>query len=205
MRPIKEYLAQMKIQLTLLLLVLSLMMSSSLYAQESDTLVLQENEYKHSPRKATIMSLVVPGLGQAYNKKYWKIPLVYAAIGVPLYVAMDQQSMFNEFKSAYLKRVDGDPNTIDSKYDGVYTDANLENLIDFHRKNRDLFYVLTGVAYILNVVDAAVDAHLYHFEVSDDLSAVFKPDFQYLAPQQTFVPSLTLSLKFGAKKPVKNF
>lgn len=168
-------------------------------------MIVEEPIQKHSPRKATIMSMVVPGLGQAYNKKYWKIPLVYAAIGVPLYVALDQQSMFNEFKSAYLSRIDDDPTTVDRKYDGVYSNANLENLIDFHRKNRDLFYVLTGVAYILNVVDAAVDAHLYYFEVSDDLSGVFKPDFQYLAPQQTFVPSLTLSLKFGSKKPIKNF
>lgn len=195
----------MKIQPTILLIFISLILSSSLYSQQSDTLFIEDQEYKHSPHKATIMSMVVPGLGQAYNKKYWKIPLVYAAIGVPLYVAMDQQEMFNEFKSAYLKRVDDDPNTVDEKYDGVYSDANLLSLIDFHRKNRDLFYVLTGLAYVLNVVDAAVDAHLYHFDVSDDISGVFKPDFQYMAPQQTFVPSLTLSLKFGGKKPVKNF
>lgn len=195
----------MKIQLKLILFAVAIAFSSTVFAQKTDTLRLDESEVKHSPTKATIMSLALPGLGQAYNKKYWKIPLVYAAIGVPLYVALDQQSMFNEFKSAYLKRVDDDPSTVDDKYAGVYTDDNLENLIDFHRKNRDLFFVLTGLAYVLNVVDAAVDAHLYHFEVSDDLSGVFKPDFQYLAPQQTFVPSLTLSFKFGNKKPLRNF
>lgn len=195
----------MKIYLSILFSLLTIGFSTSLFAQQSDTVLIEETQAKHSPKKATIMSLVVPGLGQAYNKKYWKIPLVYAAIGVPLYVALDQQSMFNEFKAAYIKRVDDDPTTVDDKYTGVYTNANLENLIEFHRKNRDLFYVLTGVAYVLNVVDAAVDAHLYHFEVSDDLSADLKPDFQYLSYQQTFVPSLTLSFKFGQKKPKINF
>jgi len=195
----------MKIQLKYFLLAIAIIYSGLLNAQRIDTIKIKETSIKHSPTKATIMSLALPGLGQAYNKKYWKIPLIYAAIGVPLYIALDQQSMFDEFKSAYLKRVDDNPNTIDSKYDGIYTDANLENLINFHRKNRDLFFILTGLAYILNVVDATVDAHLYYFDVSDDLSGVFKPNFQYLAPQKTLVPSITLSLVFGGKKTPKNF
>ena len=167
--------------------------------EASDT-VLVSPPTNHSPKKATIFSAVVPGLGQAYNKKYWKIPLVYAAIGVPLYFAMDQASLFNEYKDAYLSRVDDDPTTIDNKYSGVYTDDNLLSLIDYHRKNRDLLYVLTGVAYILNVVDAAVDAHLYYFDISDDLSATLKPNVLFTNPNRFEpVPSLTFSLKIGKK------
>jgi hypothetical protein len=170
-------------------------------AQQADTLYI-DSVPKHSPAKATLMSLVVPGLGQAYNKKYWKMPLVYAAIGSAFYFARRQDKMFNDFKDAYVKRIDDDPNTIDEKYSNVYSDQNLLSLIDYHRGNRDLLYVLTAVAYILNVVDAAVDAHLYYFDVSDDLSASIHPNFQFAPLQQQIVPSLTLSLKFG-KKPTR--
>ncbi len=166
----------------------------------SDTVGLVVDTFpKHSPKKATWLSLAVPGLGQAYNKKYWKIPLVFAAIGVPLYFALDQQSKFDDFKEAYVYRVDEDPNTSDDKYIGVYSDDQLLALVDIHRRNRDLLFVLTGVAYALNILDAAVDAHLYYFEVSDDLSATIKPSFQFAPNTQFLVPSLTLSLKFGKK------
>lgn len=177
------------------LFIAFLLLSPSLKAQ-SDTLVL-EAPPAHSPAKATIMSLAVPGLGQAYNKKYWKIPLVYAAIGTSLYFALDQQSKFKDFKDALAKRVDDDPTTIDTKYQENFSDENLRSLIDFHRKNRDLLVVTTAFAYALNVLDAAVDAHLYHFDVSDDISGIFKPDFQFLPQQRQLVPSLNLSLKFG--------
>ena len=185
-------------RIILLLLITTCLIKSGL-SQQSDTLMVNDTIQKHSPTKATLLSLALPGLGQAYNKKYWKIPIVYALIGTSLYFALDQQSQFNDFKDAYVKRVDDNPETIDEKFDGVYTDANLLSLIDFHRKNRDLMFALTGIAYALNVVDAAVDAHLYDFDVSDDLSGTIKPSFQYAQQQQMIVPSLTLSLKFTKK------
>ena len=183
----------------LLLILICAIFTLSTQAQKVDTVYI-DSVPQHTPSKATIMSLVLPGLGQAYNKKYWKIPLIYAAIGSAFYFAREQDRLFNEFKDAYVARIDEDPNTIDDKYQGVYTDANLLSLIDYHRENRDLLYVLTGVAYILNVVDAAVDAHLYYFNVSDDLSATFKPSFQFSPIQAQPIPSLTFSLKIG-KKP----
>ena len=183
----------------LLALFLLLSCFSHSYSQESDTLTLEENWQKHSPAKATIMSAVVPGLGQAYNKKYWKVPLAWAVIATPLYFGLDQQSKFQEFKDAYAARVDDDPNTVDSKYENVYSNENVLSLIDFHRSNRDLFFVLTAVGYALNVLDAAVDAHLFYFDVGDELGAHFRPSFQYSNRHQAFVPSLTLSLKFAKK------
>ncbi|MEQ8908544.1 MAG: DUF5683 domain-containing protein [Vicingaceae bacterium] len=192
----------MKAYSFLLFFTIALFVLPEVKAQEvkaSDTIRISVPE-KHSPKKATLLSAAVPGLGQAYNKKYWKIPLVYAAIGVPLYFALDQRDQFEEFKQAYLYRVDEDPSTVDTKYDDVYTDENLENLIDYHRRNRDLLFVLTGVAYMLNIVDAAVDAHLYYFDVSDDLSASIKPNVQFIAPRRLEpIPSITLTLKFGKK------
>ena len=186
--------------ITLIFIVFSYHLSAQKVDNSSDTVGLALDTFpKHSPKTATWLSVAVPGLGQAYNKKYWKIPVVYAAIGVPLYFALDQQSKFNDFKDAYLFRVDDNPNTEDDKYIGVYSDDQLLSLIDIHRRNRDLLFLLTGVAYALNILDAAVDAHLYYFEVSDDLSASLKPSFQFAPNTMFLVPSLTLSLKFGKR------
>ena len=176
--------------------ILALFFVSTNLTAQSDTMrIIDENS--HSPAKATLLSLAVPGLGQAYNKKYWKMPLVYAALGTSLYFALDQQSKFVDFKDALAKRLDDDPTTMDTKYMENFSDENLRSLIDFHRKNRDLLVVTTAIAYALNVLDAAVDAHLYNFDVSDDISAVFQPDVQFLPQQRQLVPSFKLSLKFG--------
>ena len=184
-----------------LLFFLSFSILLNVAAIGQDTLsIMKQNKQLHSPRKATFLSMAVPGLGQVYNKKYWKVPLVYAAIGVPLFIALDQQSKFDDFKGALAKRLDDDPNTVDNQYSGSLSDQGLRSLIEFHRKNRDVFLILTGVGYALNVVDAAVDAHFYDFDVSDDLSASFKPSVQFVGRQQLAVPSLTLSLKFTKKK-----
>ncbi len=174
-----------------------LLANSSLKAQRSDTSLIADTLLTHSPAKATLFSAVVPGLGQAYNKKYWKVPLALAAIATPLYFALDQRSKFEDFKSAYAMRVDDDPESID-KYIDIYTNDNLLSLIDFHRKNRDLLFVLTGVGYALNILDAAVDAHLFYLDVGDDLTADIRPSFQYAGPRQ-MVPSITLNLKFTKK------
>lgn len=181
-----------------ILIVICLCFASfgGLKAQVSDSTLVQDN-LKHSPTKATLFSLIIPGLGQAYNKKYWKVPLVYAIIGTPLFFAIDQKREFENFKSAYLKRVDDNPNTIDYQYQDVYSNENMQSLIDYHRKNRDLMFVLTGLAYVINVVDATVDAHLFYFDIDDNISGIIRPDVQYLTMQRSFVPSLTLTLKFG--------
>lgn len=185
----------MKYLLTISLLFLFWGSSS---AQFTDTLKIADSLQKHSPAKATLYSMALPGLGQAYNKKYWKIPLAWAAIATPLLFALDESSKFQDFKDAYAKRVDDDPMTVD-KYTGIYSDANLLSLIDDHRQNRDLLFVLTGVGYALNIIDAAVDAHLFYFDVGDELAGNIRPTFQYSSSQQLLVPSLTLSLKFAKK------
>ena len=167
-------------------------------APKADTLYL-DSLPTHSPKKATLLSLALPGLGQAYNKKYWKIPLVYAIIGTPLFFVLDEARLYNEFKDAYISEQLGETH----KYTDVYNGTQLNALLEGHRQNRDLFTVLTVAAYAMNILDAAVDAHLYNFDVSDDLSASFKPSFQHDRMSNTMIPSMTLSLKFG-KKSQKN-
>ena len=187
-------------------LLITVFLLSFMLIKAQDTLkVMEDSIPKHSPHKATIMSLALPGLGQAYNKKYWKIPLAIAVIGVPLLIGLEEQSKFDDFKSALGKRLDDDPNTVDDKYMTSLSNQNLRSLIDFHRKNRDIFFILTGVGYILNVVDAAVDAHFYDFDVSDDLSATIKPTIMFHGLNAQASPSLTLSLKFTKKKGRRSF
>ena len=121
------------------------------------------------PSKAAFYSAIVPGLGQAYNKKYWKIPLVYGAIGTSLYFYIDNNKKYHNYRDAYKQRLLGIPD----KYD--YLDnSRLIAAQRFYQRNRDLSLLVTVGFYILNIVDANVDAHLMQFNVSDKLS--FQPD-----------------------------
>jgi Family of unknown function (DUF5683) len=128
----------------------------------------------HSPHKATIYSAILPGLGQAYNKKYWKIPVVYVGFGITGYFAIDNQKQYKTYRDAFNQRLDGDETTIDAFADS-YTDEDLRLLKNFYRRNRDLSYIAFGLIYVLNIVDATVDAHLFNFDVGDDLSLQWSP------------------------------
>ncbi|QHI38997.1 hypothetical protein IMCC3317_43970 [Kordia antarctica] len=121
-----------------------------------------------SPSKAAFYSAILPGLGQAYNKKYWKIPIVYAALGTGIYFYIDNNKKYNQYRSAYKRRLAG---FTDDEFQGIVADNDaLIDAQEFYQKNRDLSLLLTVVAYVLNIVDANVDAHLLQFNVSDDLS-----------------------------------
>lgn len=179
-----------------LLFVFVISFSSS--AQTTDTIPVDpELQQTHSPHKATIMSLVLPGLGQVYNKKYWKVPIIYAGLAGTLYFAFEEKKQFSSLKEAYIKRIDDDPGTIDNKYRN-YSDENMLELIDFHRRNRDLLFIASGIVYALNIVDAAVDAHLFYFDLSDDLTASIRPNVQFDNQSLGFVPGLKLKFQIGS-------
>ncbi len=147
------------------------------------------------------MSAILPGLGQAYNKKYWKMPIVYAALGGSIYGISFNNSKYQLYKNAYLLRIDGDPNTVDD-FDPsaggaeVYTEGQLRTLQDYYRNNRDLSVIVTAVVYAVNILDAYVDAHLFYFDVSDDLSARWMPQKIYDPSQRKSYPGLQLTLEF---------
>ena len=150
--------------------------------QISDTVKVEEVKL-HSPAKATIFSTVLPGMGQVYNKKYWKVPIIYAGLGTSMVFAISNHKHFKDFKTAYLQRVDGDPTTID-EYDGILSESSLRANMDYHQRNRDLSYILAGVCYVLNIIDAAVDAHLFNFPKNDNLSFNFQPSLELTANNQ---------------------
>lgn len=152
-------------------------MAFTAYSQENvtDTIVLDSTKTKvHSPLKATLMSTFVPGLGQVYNKKYWKLPIIYGGIGTTLYFAFSNQTEYKRFKDAYLIRIDTDSTTTD-EFDGILSPEDIRTNMDVYRRNRDFNILIASLIYVFNIVDAAVDAHLFTFPVNDNLSFYFQP------------------------------
>jgi hypothetical protein len=134
-----------------------------------DTLKLKEIDPLR-PTKAAFYSALLPGLGQAYNKKYWKIPIVYGAIGTSLYFYIDNSKKYHSYRDAYKRRLLG----FDDDQYQYLDDSRLIQAQRFYQRNRDLSLLVTIGFYVLNIVDANVDAHLIQFNVSDKLS--FQPD-----------------------------
>ena len=136
------------------------------------------------PRKATIYSAILPGLGQVYNKKYWKVPIVYTAIGIPVAMFFNNKTWYNRTRYA-LAVVSSYPNLNHDSLDAVHSalkpfvegnqQASLLNYRNEFRKNMDYSILFTLLFWGLNVVDATVDAHLKGFNVNDNLTMQIKP------------------------------
>lgn len=127
---------------------------------------------KHSPKKASILSAVLPGAGQVYNKKYWKVPIIYGGFAVAGYYLSDNLKQIRIFKEGFQAANDGNPNTENTT---GFSSPQLVDLIDQYKTWRDWSYVAIGIIYILNIVDASVDAHLFYFDVSEDISMNVTP------------------------------
>lgn len=159
-----------------------------------------DTSYKapHSPQKATLYSLVLPGLGQAYNKKYWKIPIIYTGFAVFTYFIITYRNEYVKYRDAYDYKTRGDTLfPIDNDYVNKYTEDQLISGRDFHLRNLEFNYILAGLWYILNIVDATVDAHLFDYDISDDLSIKFSPAVNDPLDMPHFSPGLTLTYRIG--------
>ncbi len=167
----------------------------SLFAQaKKDTVLVVKDTTKYqeidplTPAKAAFYSAILPGLGQAYNKKYWKIPLVYGAIGTSLYFYIDNNKKYNDYRDAYKRRLEG------------YNDDDYQFLDDdrliagqkFYQRNRDLSALFVVGFYVLNIIDANVDAALIQFNVNERLSV--RPEI-YPA-DVTFKPNVGLTFNY---------
>jgi len=138
---------------------------------------------RHSPRKAAIRSAIIPGWGQIYNGKYWKIPIVYTAIGIPAYLFFDNKTWYERTKYAYAVALTANPTAdslakVHSKLRPLVDRKSTNSLINYRnefRKNMDYSVLFFLLFWALNIVDATVDAHLKDFNVTPDLSLKFKP------------------------------
>lgn len=135
------------------------------------------------PNRAVLYSVLLPGAGQLYNRDWWKAPIVWAGVGTAIY--------FIQYNHREFSRYRGLTETADEPLRLQY-----RALRDYHRRNRDFTILLTAVGYALVAVEAYVDAHLYYFDVSDNLSMAIRPGVQATGPAQV-VPTLGLALRWG--------
>lgn len=168
--------------------------------QQSDTIVTETDstnslvvdtvkEKIHSPRLAAIYSAVLPGLGQVYNRKYWKLPIIYAGAGISAYLIRYNYTIYNNIHKSYRYRKDlltethigtFSVKTISGKLTvdlDQFSDEDLISLQNSYRRDLDLSVLLVVGIYGLNIIDAVVDAHLFNFDVSNNLSFHFTPEW----------------------------
>lgn len=127
-----------------------------------------------TPKKIAMFSAIVPGLGQIKNKQYWKLPIIYGGLGVATYFIIDNKKNYNACRSEYAARLSTGKTYVDPEFQ--YADAAaLQRGIDYYKQNLDLTYLLTGIGYALQIVDAVVFAHLKGFDISEDITLHYKP------------------------------
>lgn len=171
--------------------------SSGAQTLKADTVIPDSIlEKQHSPVKAAMMSMCLPGLGQFYNKKYWKIPIIYAGLGVMTYFIVTNAGQYYDYKNAYKESVNGDTTGQFQDLVNKYTEQDLLSARDYYRRNLEISCILTGVWYILNIVDAAVDAHLFTYNISDKLSLKVDPVIMRPAMSRNMTSGIRFSLRF---------
>ena len=142
-------------------------------------------------KKATTLSTICPGAGQIYNRSYWKVPFVVGGFASMIYCIDWNNRGYKRFHKAYAllayyaANPQNYPNGPTDEFRGRYAAAFIKNLKDSYRRNRDLCIILTGALYILNIIDAHVDAHLKDYDISDDLTFNIEPMVRY-----DYVPAL---------------
>ena len=176
-------------------ILLFLLGSATVFAQtKKETQVKPKDTLKSvdidplTPAKAAFYSAILPGLGQAYNKRYWKIPIVYGAMGTSMYFYIDSRKRYNEYRDAYKSRLAGNP---DPAYDYL-SDKSLISAQEFYQRNASLSGFFVIGFYVLNIIDANVDAALIQFNVNQNLS--LRPE---ITPDAvTFKSNLGLTLNY---------
>lgn len=180
----------------------------TLETDSTNIIEVPENaEEIHSPHKASIYSAILPGLGQAYNKKYWKIPIIYAGFGTLGYFIAWNNGNYKTLKLAYSDLTDDNPDTdsyldleaakyynLDNESDRNQFKNGLNKQKDYYRRNRDLLIISTAGFYMLNIIDASVDAHFFDFDISEDLSFNWEPAMRSVDDQLVY--GFNCSFKF---------
>ncbi|UOQ71980.1 DUF5683 domain-containing protein [Hymenobacter cellulosilyticus] len=156
------------------------------------------------PSKAGLLALMLPGAGQIYNRKFWKLPLVYGAIGGTLYGEFFYQSRYKEYETALedfaAGRKPSGPNA-----DLIPDSTRAVRGLSVYRTQRDVFIAYSAVAYGLTILDAIVDAHLKDFDISDDLGLQWQPTLIWM-PTAVVTPGLSLTLTLNntrSRRPLK--
>lgn len=167
-------------------------------------LALDKTVTKFNPKKAMLRSAILPGWGQWYNKKYWKIPIVYGALGVTAGVFFYNLKTYRQLRQAVIYRLDNDPSN-DSLINPEFINLSTESIRMYRnafRQNIDYSVLVFLAFWGLNVVDATVDAHLKAFNVSPDITMKIRPSLNYPATGGMGV-SLVFTLKDKSDRPLR--
>ncbi|WP_299123441.1 DUF5683 domain-containing protein [uncultured Winogradskyella sp.] len=143
------------------------------------------------PSKAAFLSAILPGLGQAYNKKYWKIPLAVGGVGAGIYFYVRNDKQFDRYRGAYKRRLAGFK---DDEFYNIVSDDGLIRAQEQFRRNKEVSLLVTIGIYALNIIDANVDAHLLQFNVDENLS--LSPHYQYNEMENSSDLGVTVNFKF---------
>ena len=154
----------------------------------ASAIMAQESVMK-IPKRAGLYSAIIPGAGQVYTKKYWKVPVIYAGLITSAYYTAENHNLYDLYKQTYLNRLGGDRT---DEFSNTYTDANLLTLTEHYRRNREVSALLFTLTYVLNIVDASVSAHLFDYDVSEDISLHIQPI--YMAKENASGLSLSIKL-----------
>jgi hypothetical protein len=130
-------------------------------------------KFEPVPKRAGLYAAIVPGLGQVYNRQYWKLPIVYAALGAGGYFIYFNLDKYRTYRKAYVDRLE-DPTIVD-EFSDRYSVGDLKNLQEGYRQNTDVSVLITAVGYSLQIMDAIVSAHLKNFDVSRDITLRMQP------------------------------
>lgn len=143
-----------------------------------DAEVIDTSYHRHSPTTALILSAIVPGLGQVYNNKVWKVPILYGGVGVSFYLLNYYKARYDVIVSIQ-KRLDAKEPLQDKYivYGREVVAQNLELGKNRFRRYRDINAFILGGLYVINLLDALVDAYMFEYDISDDLSFEFRPDY----------------------------
>lgn len=173
---------------SILLLIGFLLIYAFAKAQSEETTITEDTNPKTNtrefvdplrPARAAFYAATLPGLGQAYNKDYWKLPIVYGALGTGVFFAIDNDREFRRFRNALKDRLAGRIDEFTTVNENgttseIFTDNGLIDAQDFFRRRKELAILITAGMYVLQILEANVDAHLSQYNVSDDLT--FAPD-----------------------------
>jgi hypothetical protein len=165
---------------------------SVLIKKNGKIITVESYAKRYQPRKALLYAAVLPGMGQIYNKKYWKVPLVYGGFAIITSIGIYYNQRYEQYKSDLFYVLENPGSTSPGNN---YTEAQLRSLTDAYRRQRDFFIILDAFWYILQMVDAHVDAHLKEFDLNPQLKVSLAPSVQtnYLVGQST---GLSLTFKF---------
>ena len=178
---------------------ISALLTDTISPSPTDTSLVKEK--KHSPKLAGLLSAAVPGLGQAYNKKYWKIPIDYAGFAATGFCVYHFHKLYASYRDEYRNRLNENYELLNPDWQHLNTE-NINTWKQYHQRNMQLSIIVLSIWYFVNILDAVVDAHLMTYDISDNLSMRILPDIHSgnfargnSNKKQTIGLSFTLNLK----------